>query len=1098
MGVTGLWKLLEPSGKPVPVETLENKVLAIDISIWLHQVVKGFQDSKGGTLPNAHLLGLFHRLCKLLFYRIKPVFVFDGGAPPLKKQTLRKRQENKKQFLSSADRLQELLLQALAKEKVVQQVLGDSAPLLTKSPKKKIEEENKPSRDDMFKLPPLEESSTAVVVDDSLEEKKMSNMCLHSVDVNSAAFKALPADKRYEILTDLKETRKQSSWGRLHELPVHSNDFASFQMERLLKRRQIQVSLEEAEKDMGGATLSFYELEKMLTEEGVLAAASREHGQRIANDNVTKFVFVKDLKKALEDAKKIESDCGESSSGAPSAAYNELGTEFENDLQKAIAMSLEEEPDDEEEIPETVVKMSEEQKKFLKGAAKSLARAYMMEFGGMSSEDVEDLFKETEEDVSNESPKTTYFDVPEEKLETAVQVISSDSDSDFEEVPMVEKKGLEVVINPSEIRESLENDLFSDIFAKEDQIKEFEKPSTASSPAENSQEILIKSVQKVVATEALRKEVETEANVMATAAQTILKTKETIKDVAKDEHLESKGSHFSSTIPQGTTNSEVSAKSISPSQSDEVVPEAVEPEKCNKVIDGTQKSILEELMQQKNAIPTITLEDLSVNLKNPTTSSVIEISDTDEDKTPTKVKKSLDDYFQVTPGKKKEEKKEEDIPKVPSPFFVKKSPEKFTPKKATRELFPEDKIMENQESFIKILEEKDREKLQEIKTDLAKEKNELEREKNKQERLAVSITDKMSSECKELLKLFGIPYIIAPMEAEAQCAFMNAIQLTDGTITDDSDIWLFGGQTVYKNFFDQRKHVLEYRMEKIEKLFRVDRTKLIQMAMLVGSDYTIGINGIGAVTALEILAQFPATSTGDSDTALISGLKSFKEWWHGSRHTSTKRSVLKGKLNNIVLTDGFPSINVLRAYLYPDVDDSQEAFVWGSPDVESIREFTKKKFGWTSNRTDELLDPVLKKLSDRKVQSSIKNYFKILTPCHPTDMKVSKRVRKAIDHMAGETSATPQKDEESPKKKTRKGGCKKQSEKKDLDGDKSEKKSAPKRRSNSPIPSTSKAAFEKIPRIPNTKTAIPQRVKDEKEAQEKMKKAIEVFKKKPN
>lgn len=29
MGVTGLWKLIEQSGKAVPVDTLENKVLAI-------------------------------------------------------------------------------------------------------------------------------------------------------------------------------------------------------------------------------------------------------------------------------------------------------------------------------------------------------------------------------------------------------------------------------------------------------------------------------------------------------------------------------------------------------------------------------------------------------------------------------------------------------------------------------------------------------------------------------------------------------------------------------------------------------------------------------------------------------------------------------------------------------------------------------------------------------------------------------------------------------------------------------------------------------------------------------------------------------------
>lgn len=29
MGVTGLWRLIEPAGKPVPIETLENKVLAV-------------------------------------------------------------------------------------------------------------------------------------------------------------------------------------------------------------------------------------------------------------------------------------------------------------------------------------------------------------------------------------------------------------------------------------------------------------------------------------------------------------------------------------------------------------------------------------------------------------------------------------------------------------------------------------------------------------------------------------------------------------------------------------------------------------------------------------------------------------------------------------------------------------------------------------------------------------------------------------------------------------------------------------------------------------------------------------------------------------
>lgn len=70
-----------------------------------------------------------------------------------------------------------------------------------------------------------------------------------------------------------------------------------------------------------------------------------------------------------------------------------------------------------------------------------------------------------------------------------------------------------------------------------------------------------------------------------------------------------------------------------------------------------------------------------------------------------------------------------------------------------------------------------------------------------------------------MLRLFGIPYLVAPMEAEAQCAFLDAAGLTHGTITDDSDIWLFGGRKVYKNFFNQGKYVEFYEVGDIEKVF---------------------------------------------------------------------------------------------------------------------------------------------------------------------------------------------------------------------------------------------------------------------------------------
>lgn len=52
------------------------------------QFMKAMRDERGDMIRNAHLLGFFRRLCKLLFLRIRPVFVFDGGTPALKRRTL--------------------------------------------------------------------------------------------------------------------------------------------------------------------------------------------------------------------------------------------------------------------------------------------------------------------------------------------------------------------------------------------------------------------------------------------------------------------------------------------------------------------------------------------------------------------------------------------------------------------------------------------------------------------------------------------------------------------------------------------------------------------------------------------------------------------------------------------------------------------------------------------------------------------------------------------------------------------------------------------------------------------------------------------------
>lgn len=56
------------------------------------------------------------------------------------------------------------------------------------------------------------------------------------------------------------------------------------------------------------------------------------------------------------------------------------------------------------------------------------------------------------------------------------------------------------------------------------------------------------------------------------------------------------------------------------------------------------------------------------------------------------------------------------------------------------------------------------------------------------------------------------------MEAEAQCAALDRADHTHGTITDDSDVWLFGGRHVYKNFFSQNKYVEYFQLTDLQNV----------------------------------------------------------------------------------------------------------------------------------------------------------------------------------------------------------------------------------------------------------------------------------------
>lgn len=65
---------------------------------------------------------------------------------------------------------------------------------------------------------------------------------------------------------------------------------------------------------------------------------------------------------------------------------------------------------------------------------------------------------------------------------------------------------------------------------------------------------------------------------------------------------------------------------------------------------------------------------------------------------------------------------------------------------------------------------------------------------------------------------------------------LEQLKLVDGTVTDDSDAFAFGGRAVYKNIFNERKYVEAYLLpdaEKVSLFYSVPRRQTRMYGLLV-------------------------------------------------------------------------------------------------------------------------------------------------------------------------------------------------------------------------------------------------------------------------
>jgi flap endonuclease-1 len=124
-------------------------------------------------------------------------------------------------------------------------------------------------------------------------------------------------------------------------------------------------------------------------------------------------------------------------------------------------------------------------------------------------------------------------------------------------------------------------------------------------------------------------------------------------------------------------------------------------------------------------------------------------------------------------------------------------------------------------------------------------------------------TPLMVEETKRLLDLMGVPWVAAAAEGEAQAAIMAANGQLDVVATQDWDALLYGSPVLVRNLMDdgtkRYKRVVSAESISLSELLQVNgltREQLVDLAIMIGTDYHPGVKGIGPKTGLKLIKEY--------------------------------------------------------------------------------------------------------------------------------------------------------------------------------------------------------------------------------------------------
>ncbi len=118
---------------------------------------------------------------------------------------------------------------------------------------------------------------------------------------------------------------------------------------------------------------------------------------------------------------------------------------------------------------------------------------------------------------------------------------------------------------------------------------------------------------------------------------------------------------------------------------------------------------------------------------------------------------------------------------------------------------------------------------------------------------------------KDLLTALGICWIQAPGEGEAQASFMTQKGDVNFAVSQDYDSLLFGCETLVRNITISGKRKIHSRvitvvperiyLNQVLQTLDITQEQLVEVALLVGTDYNSGVDGIGPKKAIKVVKE---------------------------------------------------------------------------------------------------------------------------------------------------------------------------------------------------------------------------------------------------